>query len=414
LEAIFSTDGKGLIECWRPQEKSFAIPKSVDFSAKSATDFYALCKLKTLALSSALAHNQETLALFCADDKIRLFKTRTGKLLATYDESTQLQVAPAGFNPVDIGRRVAIHQELIEENTRLIGSGQHRNHIPELLFDQSDTMLIYGSLFGIKVINTVTNKLMRLIGTQETDRYCGLALYQGRVGSNLDLGEAALHQDAKEDPTLMATVFSAKSVRFFLFTRRLPVEADPDDPHSTGRDILNERPQADAQAGARRVVQKIPEVATIHTSLGDIRVRLFPQHTPKTHENFIGLANNGYYEGLIFHRIIRGFMIQTGDPAGDGSGGESLWGGDFQDEFHPDLKHDRPGVLSMANTGAAHSNASQFFITTVPIARLDGKHTVFGRVEKGMDIVMAIEKVDTDRDDKPYEPAPKIISISVE
>lgn len=103
---------------------------------------------------------------------------------------------------------------------------------------------------------------------------------------------------------------------------------------------------------------------------------------------------------------------RAGDPKGDGTGGQSLWGGEFEDEFHSELRHDRPGVVSMANTGRPGTNASQFFITTAPIARLDGKHTVFGRVESGMEAVMAIERCDTDRDDRPLQP-PRILSIEL-
>lgn len=144
-------------------------------------------------------------------------------------------------------------------------------------------------------------------------------------------------------------------------------------------------------------------VAIIKTNMGTIEIELFADQTPKTVENFVGLANKGYYNGVIFHRVIKDFMIQGGDPTGTGRGGESLWGGKFADEIVPALKHDEPGVLSMANAGP-NTNGSQFFITVVPTPWLDGKHTVFGKVINGMDIVYDISKVQTSKPgDKPLQ-----------
>jgi len=151
--------------------------------------------------------------------------------------------------------------------------------------------------------------------------------------------------------------------------------------------------------------QKMKEkqtVAVIQTNMGTIEIELFANKTPKTVENFVGLANKGYYNGVIFHRVIDKFMIQGGDPTGTGRGGESFWGGRFEDEIVPDLKHDGEGILSMANAGP-NTNGSQFFITLVPTPWLDGKHTVFGKVIKGMDVVRAIGKVQTNQQDRPLE-----------
>ena len=143
-------------------------------------------------------------------------------------------------------------------------------------------------------------------------------------------------------------------------------------------------------------------VAIIKTNMGTIEVELFAEQTPKTVENFVGLAEKGYYNGIIFHRVIKDFMLQAGDPTGTGSGGASFWGGKFEDEFVSDLKHDNPGMLSMANAGP-NTNGSQFFITLVPTPWLDGKHTVFGKVINGMDVVYAIGKVETVAGDKPVD-----------
>jgi len=132
------------------------------------------------------------------------------------------------------------------------------------------------------------------------------------------------------------------------------------------------------------------KIATIKTTRGTIKTKLFDDKTPKTVDNFVTLANKGFYNGLKFHRVIADFMVQTGCPEGTGRGGP---GYKFKDEFHPDLKHDGPGVLSMANAGP-NTNGSQFFITHVACPHLDGKHSVFGRVLEGQDVVNAIRQGD--------------------
>lgn len=149
--------------------------------------------------------------------------------------------------------------------------------------------------------------------------------------------------------------------------------------------------------------EKGEQIAVIQTNLGEIKIRLFPEQAPKTVENFVGLAEKGYYNGIIFHRVIPDFMIQGGDPTGTGTGGESLWGEDFEDEFSPELKNIR-GTLSMANRGPG-TNGSQFFIVQAQGGTpwLDGAHTVFGQVFEGMDTVDEIAEVERDAMDKPVE-----------
>jgi peptidylprolyl isomerase domain and WD repeat-containing protein 1 len=146
--------------------------------------------------------------------------------------------------------------------------------------------------------------------------------------------------------------------------------------------------------------------------MGDIHIKLFSNECPKTVENFVTHSKNGYYNNIIFHRVIKGFMIQTGDPMGNGTGGESIWGGEFGDEFHRTLRHDRPFTVSMANAGP-NTNGSQFFITTVPTPWLDNKHTVFGRVVKGFEVVSNIESLKVNKHDKPVEKDVKILSMEV-
>jgi peptidyl-prolyl cis-trans isomerase-like 1 len=139
-------------------------------------------------------------------------------------------------------------------------------------------------------------------------------------------------------------------------------------------------------------MENVKEVGVIETSMGSIEVEFYRNEAPKTVENFVKLAEKGYYNGVIFHRVIDNFMIQGGDPTGTGTGGESIYGKKFEDECVPTLKHNSPGILSMANAGP-NTNGSQFFITLVPTPWLDGKHTIFGKVIKGMDVVKAIGKV---------------------
>ncbi len=146
--------------------------------------------------------------------------------------------------------------------------------------------------------------------------------------------------------------------------------------------------------------------AVLHTDKGDITITLTADKTPNTVNNFVFLAREGFYDGTIFHRVIADFMAQGGDPTGTGRGGP---GYRFADEFHPSLRHDKPGILSMANAGPG-TNGSQFFITHVPTSWLDNKHSVFGVVTSGMDVLMSIKPRDPMKQDAP---ATKINSIDI-
>lgn len=141
-------------------------------------------------------------------------------------------------------------------------------------------------------------------------------------------------------------------------------------------------------------------VVVLETNQGTIEIKLFPEAAPKACENFVTLAEKGYYNGLIFHRVIKGFMIQGGDPTGTGSGGESIWGKPFEDEVTPTVKFDGPGILAMANAGP-NTNGSQFFITTAKTPWLNMRHTIFGEVISGYEVVQQIETTATDASDRP-------------
>ena len=144
-------------------------------------------------------------------------------------------------------------------------------------------------------------------------------------------------------------------------------------------------------------------VVVFETTVGNIELTLKPDVAPKTCENFIGLVQKHYYDGIIFHRIIKSFMIQGGDPTGTGAGGESIWNKPFADECVAAVKFDKPGLLAMANRGPS-TNGSQFFITTAATPWLNMRHTIFGEVTTGYDIVKKMEAVKTDPRDRPMEP----------
>ncbi|KAI5288215.1 hypothetical protein KEM54_005387 [Ascosphaera aggregata] len=409
FNCVVSADESGMLEYWRADDGTFAKPDSV-FQLKSSTNLFAFRKAKSTPSSITISPDGQRFATFSFPDRqIRIFDFPTGKLYRTYDESlttlTEMQqagTALAKLEEVEFGRRMAIERSL--DNTSTVPK-------VNVIFDESNHFILYGSLHGIKCINTYTNRVVRVFGQDEPFRALNLCLYQGQpqkkglVTVSMAASANPLLEEAEQrDPMLVSTGYA--KVRFYMFTK----EAEISKPT---RDVQNERPrQADTDL-IKKSTAAINEPkgvgAVLHTSLGDIQLRLFPDAAPKTVENFVTHSRNGYYNGTIFHRVIRKFMIQGGDPLGDGTGGESIWGGEFADEFSS-LKHDRPYTLSMANAGP-NTNGSQFFITTEKTPWLDGKHTVFGRVVKGMDVVHKVENVKTFKE-KPIEDV-KIVSITV-
>lgn len=151
---------------------------------------------------------------------------------------------------------------------------------------------------------------------------------------------------------------------------------------------------------------------TLHTDVGDIKIECFYEDCPKTVENFLALCASDYYNGTLFHRNIKGFIVQTGDPTGTGKGGTSIWGRKYEDEFKEDLKHNERGIVSMANNGP-NSNGSQFFITYAGQPALDLKYTIFGHVIDGLEALDELEKLPVNP--KTYRPLveKKINSVTI-
>jgi len=409
-ETLLTTDTAGMMDYW--SSTTYRFPKGVlSFKHKIDTDLYAMARAKTQACSLELSADGEQIVCFCEDAAVRVWRFRSGKLRRTYDEAVEQAAALQGgeserfkLEAIDFGRRMATERELRKDP-----EAPRQNAV----FDESGNFVIYATLLGIKMVNIVTNRLTRLVGKVEnSERFLRVALYQGVPKAKRKRAAPGEGSKAVEkDPTLLCCAF--KKPRLYLFSRREPEDvADA----TVGRDVFNEKPSADELVAVEDVApvasSNLATGATIHTTLGDIYLKLYPQDCPKTIENFTRHSKNGYYDNLLFHRVIKGFMLQTGDPLGDGTGGSSVWGGEFEDEIVKTLRHDRAGTVSMANAGP-NTNGSQFFVTTVVTPWLDGKHTVFGRVAKGMDVVQSIEKVKTDKLDKPLQDV-KILNISVE
>ncbi|KAF9221560.1 hypothetical protein BS17DRAFT_737282 [Gyrodon lividus] len=422
-DTVISADENGFVEFWQPTEP-FELPKNVPgmWSYKSATDLYEFKKAKSIPTCIALSPNSSSFVTFSLPDRqVRIFSFLTGKLTRKYDESLtaiqEMQQAGTAVYKVDdmeFGRRLAVERELEMPGPDGRIPGMWSNAI----WDESGAFVIYPTLLGIKVVNTVTNRVVRLLGKDEAVRWMNLTLYQGAPAkkglTTLAMAASAnpiLANKGSRDPTLFCTGY--KRQRIYLFTR-----SEPEDSRLDGRDVFNEKPTREEQSIATATVvgrggpSPLANSAVIHTSMGDIHIRLFPEQAPKSVENFVGHARSGYFEGVIFHRVIPKFMIQTGDPLGDGTGGTSIWGREFEDEFSDDLRHDRPYTVSMANAGPS-TNGSQFFITTTATPWLDKKHSIFGRVFSGLEVVHAIENVKTNKMDKPFEDI-KIVNVDVD
>mmetsp|Transcript_10703 Transcript_10703/g.17502 ORF Transcript_10703/g.17502 Transcript_10703/m.17502 type:complete len:641 (+) Transcript_10703:127-2049(+) len=423
MNCLISCDTKGMIEYWTSDGKSLDSGSCIDFKYKMETDLYELCKTKTQPCGISARKDGKDFAITCTNGMVYVFRFATGKLRRKYDESLKASesLACKDMSESDVKRRISREKRFISENKL---SPAHLAAI----YDESGEFLIVPTIFGIKFICVEDNRTVRTLGKFESsERFHSLALFQGMPKSDYQMQRAlgavdksAVSNSGKNevDEALCEPILvccSAGKDRFYLFTQRNPDEEGASKKEG-GRDVFNERPTGVSGPGRKggngSSVAKLFKFATIHTTMGEIRCKLFDDECPRTVENFGTHSLKDYYNNTIFHRVIKNFMLQGGDPKGDGTGGESIWGGTFSDEIHKNLKHDRPGTLSMANAGPA-TNGSQFFITTVATPWLDGKHTVFGRVVKGMEVVKSIESVECDTSDKPVVPV-KILNIDVE
>lgn len=371
-ECFVSADSRGFIEYWDIKGNH---PK-VSFTLKSETDLFSVAKAKTQVARFVLSPDYSTLVAWCADMTMRVLDFSTGKLLQTIRDVAGPDV------PLRLVTLDAKHAK------RPIWT------VPNAVFDTTN-ILIYPSVVGVQAVNFVDDTQLKILGTQDC------VDYTLRFNSVVVVGRYLVHN-------FSALSFSANNAIIDKQIARTPVVVSS--AINSNRLYVFSTSKADERDVTIKPPRRDPEV-TLHTTVGDIRVRLFASLVPKTTENFVGLCERKYYNQVTFHRVIKNFMIQTGDPRGDGTGGESLWGEPFADEILPELRHSRPFMVSMANSGPC-TNGLQFFITTKPTPWLDNKHTVFGEVVEGQDTVMTIERTKTTKDDKPVTPI-SIISTTI-
>ncbi|KAJ3308521.1 Peptidylprolyl isomerase domain and WD repeat containing protein 1 [Boothiomyces sp. JEL0838] len=409
-DVVLGCDDRGLIEYFildLDSETGFKKPDNLKWKLKSDTDLYEFKKQRLVPTSIVFSNDYKMFSVWEFKSRIlRIFNFETGKIIKKIDESLQLisekqQESEDRMDDMEFGRRLALEREFEKP-----GQGQTCNSC----FDETNTFIIYPTMFGIKMVNLKNDNTV-LIGKSETIRFMNICLYQGQpkkkqlVTIEMAASENTVLRESEEtDPTIFCT--SYKKNRFYSFTRR-----EPDS--SATRDIFNERPTREEGIinQQNEIQQQHGTEAMIHTSYGDIILRLYPEYAPKACQNFVELSQKGYYDGCHFHRVIKNFMVQTGDPLNDGTGGESIFGKDFEDEFHPFIRHDRPYMVSMANSGP-NTNGSQFFITVAPCPWLDNKHSIFGKAVSGHDVIHRIENVDTDKYDRPWDPI-KIIGVEI-
>lgn len=374
---------------------------------RSLSDKEELIKLSAVSntnvvpIYSVCSPDGRLYAILGVDQRIRIYKISSNRLYREFDESPSWFSQKNRLTPEQISRESRIIQECVLN----------------FCFDESGSyILVPSAAGGIRVLDVKNGLLERTVGLEESGpeksaetplRFLHIALFQGVSFSGM-----TLEMLASENPALMSDHLKSRIIllatsldsnRFFIFGSECEAIR-------AGRDVQNERLTNDLNSSMElsesKKKRKLPKGAVIYTTLGDIQIDLIgSEHAPRTVENFCTLSARKYYDGVLFHRVIKGFMIQTGDPKGNGTGGQSMWGSEFADEFHPSLRHS-PNQLtvSMANAGP-NTNGSQFFITTSPdgCPWLDDKHTVFGRVSRGQDVVMLIDSAKVDESDKPVK-----------
>jgi peptidylprolyl isomerase domain and WD repeat-containing protein 1 len=343
-----SADEQGILEVWdctTGSKEGQVVGAScsmannqLEHPSKMDTDLYSLAKKNTYARSLSMSNNY--FVVYGADHKVRVYQLTTGKIQVRYDERLDVyasKIDTYGMDSIEYGKRAATEREMEEQ----------KDYPSQLVqMDPSERYLLIATMVGIKVIEWKKNKVLKIIGKADASQLRFLSfchcLGDAKTNQQMQLARGASTSIATADKQVtkdsLIVVLAFNQRRFYVFSHVDPLK-DAEQAKSINRDIWNEVPTAqdqllgsegNAAGGAAQVTAY--SKAILRTTMGDIHIKFFLE-VPKTLENFCGHARSGYYDNVIFHRIIQGFMLQTGDPLGDGTGGESIWGGEFEDEF---------------------------------------------------------------------------------
>ena len=359
-KCCISGDEMGILEIWDATQGAtgeghvVGAPCSlarnqIEYPSKMDTDLYSLAKKKTYP--RCISISARYFVVYGADHKVRIFNLSTAKIEVRYDERLSVysskDFSNYGMDSIEFGKRAATEREMEDQDQPL-------THLPSNLvqMDPSEKFLLVSTMIGIKIIDWKQNKLVKVIGQADASQYrflsfC-LCLGDAKMNQQMQLargtGNSSVAMGDKKDEANNSIVVALayQQRRFYVFSHSDPLleqqEEGSGTDTTTNRDIWNEAPTAQDQLlvseGGHGGISESKNMskAILRTTKGDIHIKLFPE-VQKTLENFCEHARSGYYDGVLFHRVISSFMLQTGDPLGDGTGGESIWGGEFEDEF---------------------------------------------------------------------------------
>ena len=360
-----SIDKTGFVLFWDAEGKC----PSFEYSSIFETNYLELVQIKkeNKAVFATFSNNGEYLAICCTDWQVRVYDVQTGKIVRRFNDE------------LDGSKRYGLDVDYYNSRVALENHCREEFEYFNVCIDENSEIIIIPSAFGIKFYNIKTGSLLRIIGRVEK---------QERFNSMCIIASAR--------PMMLVTAFEKQ--RIYLFTNEVGKDGK--------RDALNEKVAEDRGFTAPKVrkltTTQLPKFATLHTMRGDIKFEMFSKECPMTVENFVTHAKRGYFDNTKITRVIRDFCIQMGDPTGTGNGGESIWGGYFEDEIPEDGHNfDEPWMVGMANEGK-NKNGSQFFITSAPAPHLNGKHTCWGKVVSGTENIEGIQRLDVNpRDHRP-------------